>query len=172
MTHRASDWRPLIQLVLAQAWPDMPNGLHWVEAQVNAESDGDPQAHSKSGAMGLMQLMPSTAVELGVLNPYDPKQSIDGGVRYLKQQYDHFPEIPTLVDRLRASWASYNCGRGYVNKAIQINRYFLGDTTDWWRWEGIAWGLRQPECVVQGRNPRWWETVVYVERIWTYKPGE
>jgi soluble lytic murein transglycosylase-like protein len=165
----ASQWRALIQLTLGHVWPDMPNGLHWIEAQINAESGGDPKAVSKSRAVGLMQLMPGTAAEMGVLNPLDPHDNLTGGIKYLKIQYDHLAEIPTIEDRLKASWASYNCGRGYINKAMAINRSFVGHTNDWWQWQWIAWALQQSTCEIMGRHPNWRETLPYVERIWAYK---
>jgi len=75
-------------------------------AQMNAESSGDPNARSPVGAVGLFQLMPATAVELGV-DPYDPYQNIDGGMRYLRQQYDRFGSWDLAL-------AGYHSGAGNV----------------------------------------------------------
>jgi hypothetical protein len=57
---------------------------------MNQESAGNPNAVSPAGAIGLFQLMPGTAADLGVSNPYDPTQNITGGLQYLRQMYDKF----------------------------------------------------------------------------------
>jgi soluble lytic murein transglycosylase-like protein len=81
-----------------------------VKAVIKVESDFNPRVISHKGAQGLMQLMPETASEVGVSNPFDPSESIYGGSRYLRRMLD------TFNSNLDHALAAYNAGPSIVRK--------------------------------------------------------
>ena len=88
-----------------------------VRAVVKVESNFNPNAVSRKGAIGLMQLMPSTARQLNVKNPFDPEQNVDAGVRHLKQLLESYG------GDVRLTLAAYNAGSGAVARSAGVPRY-------------------------------------------------
>lgn len=81
-----------------------------VKAVIKAESNWNEWAVSRKGAIGLMQLMPATARELDIINPFNPEENIEGGVKYLRYLLERFNGDLTLA------LAAYNAGPSWVEK--------------------------------------------------------
>lgn len=104
--------------------------LHQVEASIvkaimATESAFNPAALSRAGAIGLMQLMPMTARELGV-NPFVPEQNIEGGVRY-------FSQLMKMFGNLELALVAYNGGPGYAQRYARGQAALYGETRDYVR---------------------------------------
>ena len=91
----------------------------FVRSVMHAESNFVPSAVSPKGAIGLMQLMPETAAELGV-DPHNPQQNAEGGARYLRVLLERYQDDP---DQVLLALAAYNAGPGAVEKYHGVPPY-------------------------------------------------
>jgi soluble lytic murein transglycosylase-like protein len=110
---RAAAFDDVIELHSAEQ--NLPSDL--VRAVIQAESGFNSNAVSPKGAMGLMQLMPATATEYGVTNPFHPEQNIRAGVAYLRRLMDRYDSNVSLA------LAAYNAGPGAVERYSGIPPY-------------------------------------------------
>ncbi|MBI1909686.1 MAG: lytic transglycosylase domain-containing protein [Deltaproteobacteria bacterium] len=132
-----------------------------INAVIKQESHFNSRAVSPVGAQGLMQLMPSTAREMGVKNSFDIRQNVDGGSKYLRQMIDRFDgDLPKAI-------AAYNAGPGAVEKAGGIPPYAetqnyvpsvlknffaeLGTQSGYWD-KGFS-GLKESGLALLGESP-------------------
>jgi hypothetical protein len=113
--HQASPEEIDSSIVMAAARHNVDPNL--VRAVVKVESNFNSNAVSRKGAMGLMQLMPSTARSLNVKNPFDPEQNVDAGVRHLKHLLESYGGDVNLT------LAAYNAGSGAVARSSGVPRF-------------------------------------------------
>ena len=110
-------------------------GWDWrlLAAQAYQESAFDPQAVSYMGAMGLMQLMPGTAREVGVAQAdvFDPQSNVQGAVKYINKLNTHYAAIADANERINFILAGYNAGAGHVDDARALARKY-GKNPDVW----------------------------------------
>ena len=123
-------------------------GWDWrlLASVVYQESRFDPEATSWTGAKGLMQLMPSTAEELGVLDRGNAAESLQGGARYLRALYERFNAVPDSLQRIKFALASYNCGFQHVDDARKLAEVKGLDKNRWdQNVDSMLLALRSPE---------------------------
>jgi soluble lytic murein transglycosylase-like protein len=112
---------PTVEVVPYGEIIDSVSAAHDVSAQlvravIKVESNYQERARSRKGAMGLMQLMPETARRFDVADPYNPRQNIEGGIKYLRTLLDRFPSVGLAL-------AAYNAGEAAVDRFRGIPPY-------------------------------------------------
>ncbi len=139
-------------------------------SQAFQESSFNPEAVSKQGARGLMQIMPSTGLEFGSRNLDDPAESIRISTLFLKKLYKSFAYVPDLTERLKFTLAAYNAGKGHVEDARRLAKKY-GEDSYVWTAQTELWMLKKSEAayykdeVVKYGYCRGSEPVDYVNRI-------
>jgi membrane-bound lytic murein transglycosylase F len=108
-------------------------GIDWrlLVSQAVQESRLKPDAKSSFGAQGIMQIMPRTAKELGVNDPWDPVQSIEGGGRYMKKLIARYGDDVELKNKVRFALAGYNAGPYHVQDARKLAKEQGLDPNRW-----------------------------------------
>ncbi|MBV8859395.1 MAG: transporter substrate-binding domain-containing protein [Acidobacteria bacterium] len=147
-------------------------GWDWrlLASQVYQESKFKPDAKSWAGAEGLLQLMPGTARQVGVHDPFDPEDNVGGAVRYLKWLNEFWDErVEDEPERLKFILASYNCGPGHVEDAQRLASKYGGNPL---AWDDVSYWLLQKSTqqystdeVVKFGFCRGLEPVNYVDHI-------
>lgn len=135
------------------------------------ESHWNPRAKSYTGVRGMMMLTQNTAKMLGVENRLDPKQSIIGGTRHLKQMIKNVPQSVTGENRLKYALAAYNVGAGHVQDAMKLAKR-LGLNPNAWSDLKVTLPLLSQKRYYKTLRfgyARGSEPVKYVESIYNFK---
>lgn len=161
---RISPWDDTVRVYAARY------GFDWrlIAAQMHQESRFDPAARSFAGAVGLMQVLPRTAREVGIENPADPESGIHAGVRYLARMRDRLGDEVPASERNWFALAAYNAGLGHVRDARVVAAEHGFSSERWFGHVERAMLLkRRPEVAQRSRFGycRCGEPVKYVRAI-------
>jgi len=163
---RLPEYRPHFEEAVAD------KDIDWrlLAAVAYQESHWNPKAVSPTGVRGMMMLTRTTANDLGVDRRTDPRQSIDGGSRYLKYLLDRIPERIQGRDRLWLALAAYNIGYGHMEDARIITQQRGGDPDKWMDVKESLPLLHKRKWYSKTKNgyARGNEAVRYVENIRSY----
>ena len=148
-------------------------GWDWrlIAAQCYQESGFDAQAVSWAGARGLMQIMPSTAGQLGIAEDalYDPAQNVATAARYIRFLSNHFSDVRDRSERIKFVLAAYNGGMAHIRDAMALTRKYGGNPTTWRDVSPYVLRLSQPryyrDPVVKSGYMIGSETYQYVNAI-------
>jgi len=142
-----------------------------ITSQMYQESRFDPTKKSHAGAMGLLQVMPRTAKEMGLKHRSeiaDPRVSIELGVKYMAKMFKRLKDVPRLKDRVYFALASYNAGFSHVQDARILAKRLKLDPDRWFgNVEKTLRLLEQPKYYKKARYGycRGWEPIQYVTKI-------
>jgi membrane-bound lytic murein transglycosylase F len=161
---------PLYQSLFEEAAKKYNHDWRLLAAVGYQESYWDPDAVSPTGVRGLMMLTQTTAEYMGVADRLDPRQSIDGGARYLRYLLERLPLEITEPDRLWLALAAYNIGIHRLEDARAITRKQDGDPNKWLDVKERLPLLEQEKWYRQTRYgyARGMEAVRFVNRVRTY----
>jgi membrane-bound lytic murein transglycosylase F len=149
--------------------------LNWdwriVASQMYQESQFNPNAKSWAGAVGLMQLLPSTGEMVGITNLYNPELNIQAGIKFLNYLESHWKEtITDSLERIKFVLASYNIGLGHIEDAQRLSEKFGVNPNIWF--DNVEYYLLKKskpkyynDEVVRNGYSRGIETVIYVKEI-------
>jgi membrane-bound lytic murein transglycosylase MltF len=158
---------PQLQRHFEQA--SVQTGIDWrlLAALGYQESQWNPRAQSANGAQGLMMLMPQTATELGVIQPFNARENILAGARYLVQVREQVPPRIPEPDRSWFAIASYNIGYGHLEDARVITQMRGGNPDRWSDVRGNLPLLSEPAWYgkVKHGYARGWEAQYTVDRV-------
>ena len=149
-------------------------------AQLYVESSFRPDAVSPVGAQGLAQFMPGTWEQWGHGDPFNPEDAIAAQIRYMEFLYGRFGEIPHPLERMKCALASYNAGRGNINRMLAAARNQEGLPASYSVWVSQGkpkgkwqqWWYASPLLeTVTGKHSE--ETRRYIDKIFAYviSPG-
>lgn len=148
---------------------DIPWSL--LAAQSYQESHWNPKAKSPTGVRGVMMLTRRTAKSLGVTNRLDPRQSINGGAKYLKKMLKRLPASIPPSDRLSYALAAYNIGMAHLKDAQILAKRLNKDPSSWRELKQVLPLLSKKKYykTLKYGYARGIEPVRYVERIYNYR---
>jgi membrane-bound lytic murein transglycosylase F len=145
------------------------NGLPWqlIASVAYQESHWDPEARSRTGVRGLMQLTMDTANHMDIEDRTDPLQSIRGGSRYLRYLLNKMPKSINFKDRLSLALAAYNIGYAHLRDAQKLAEEMGRNPHSWHHIKEILPLLAKPDYAekLEYGFARGYETVEFVERV-------
>jgi membrane-bound lytic murein transglycosylase F len=151
--------------------PDLNWDWRIVASQIYQESQFNPNAKSWAGAVGLMQLLPSTGEMFGITNLYNPETNIKAGIKFLIYLDSHWKEsITDSLERIKFVLASYNIGLGHIEDAQRLSEKYGANPNIWY--DNVEYYLLQKskpkyynDEFVRNGYSRGRETVTYVKEI-------